>query len=101
MKKQVRRFAKKRVQRFAKKRVRRFAMKKGLASFADGSNAAMQNLASETVTRMRAALDDDLNTAQAQAAIFDMVRHANAAFDTGGIKKDDVAPLWVACCFCG
>jgi len=53
----------------------------------------MQSLAIETVARMRAALDDDLNTAQAQAAIFEMVRQANAAFDTGGIKKDDVAPL--------
>jgi cysteinyl-tRNA synthetase len=25
-----------------------------------------------------------------------MVRHANAAFDTGGIKKDDIAPLLAA-----
>ena len=56
----------------------------------------MQTLASETLTRMRAALEDDLNTAQAQAAIFDMVRHANAAFDTGAIMKDDVAPLLAA-----
>ena len=32
---------------------------------------------------MRAALDDDLNTAQAQAALFEMVRQANTAFDTG------------------
>jgi cysteinyl-tRNA synthetase len=45
---------------------------------------------------MTAALDDDLNTAQAQAAIFEMVRQANAAFDTGGIKQDDVAPLLAA-----
>src|SRR5450755_3165241 len=35
-------------------------------------------------------------TAQAQAAIFDMVRQANAAFDTGSIKKDDVPPLLAA-----
>ena len=56
----------------------------------------MQTLASETVDRMRAALDDDLNTAQAQGAIFEMVRSANAAFDTGEIRKDDVAPLLAA-----
>ena len=56
----------------------------------------MQSLAGETVARMTAALDDDLNTAQAQAAIFEMVRQANAAFDTGGIKQDDVAPLLAA-----
>ena len=45
---------------------------------------------------MKAALEDDLNTAQAQAAIFDMVRQANTAFDTGGVKKDDVPPLLAA-----
>jgi cysteinyl-tRNA synthetase len=53
----------------------------------------MQSLGSQTVERMTAALDDDLNTAQAQAAIFEMVRQANAAFDTGGIRRDDVPPL--------
>ncbi len=53
----------------------------------------MQSLATQTVQRMTAALDDDLNTAQAQGVIFEMVRQANAAFDTAGIKQDDVAPL--------
>jgi cysteinyl-tRNA synthetase len=56
----------------------------------------MKALAAQAVERMTAALDDDLNTAQAQAAIFEMVRQANAAFDMGGIKKDDVAPLLAA-----
>jgi cysteinyl-tRNA synthetase len=56
----------------------------------------MQSLAADTVEGMKAALDDDLNTAQAQAALFDMVRQANAAFDAGGIRKDDVAPLLAA-----
>jgi len=56
----------------------------------------MQSLATETVDRMRAALDDDLNTAQAQAAIFEMVRQANTAFDTGGVMKEDVQPLLAA-----
>jgi cysteinyl-tRNA synthetase len=45
---------------------------------------------------MRSALEDDLNTAQAQAAILDMVRKANAAIDSGRIKKDDVPPLLAA-----
>jgi cysteinyl-tRNA synthetase len=38
-------------------------------------------------------MEDDLNTAQAQAAIFDMVRAANAAFDSGQIKSRDVKSL--------
>jgi cysteinyl-tRNA synthetase len=45
---------------------------------------------------MRAALEDDLNTAQAQAAIFEMVRQANSAFDTGGVMKQDVPALLAA-----
>ena len=77
-------------------RLRNFRLRLSSGSFPPGSNPAMQSLATETVDRMRAALDDDLNTAQAQAAIFEMVRHANAAFDTGGINKDDVPPLLAA-----
>ena len=45
---------------------------------------------------MTSALEDDLNTAQAQAAIFDMVRKANVAIDSGQMKKDDVPPLLAA-----
>jgi len=56
----------------------------------------MQTLANETLDRMKAALEDDLNTAQAQAAIFEMVRRANVALDANGIKRDDVASLLAA-----
>ena len=77
-------------------RLRNFRLRLTAGSFPQGSEPAMQSLASETVDRMRAALDDDLNTAQAQAAIFDMVRQANAAFDGNEVKKDDVPPLLAA-----
>ena len=56
----------------------------------------MKSLASETLDRMTASLDDDLNTAQAQAAIFEMVRRANAAFDAREIRQDDVRALLAA-----
>jgi len=74
-------------------RLRNFRLRLTAGAFFAGGTAEMQTLAAESIERMRAALDDDLNTAQAQAAIFEMVRQANAAFDTGGVKKDDVAPL--------
>jgi cysteinyl-tRNA synthetase len=74
-------------------RLRNFRQRLTAGNFASRSNQDMQTLASETVQRMRAALDDDLNTAQAQGAIFEMVRRANAAFDAGEVRKDDVAPL--------
>ena len=53
----------------------------------------MTSLAQETSKRLRESLEDDLNTAQAQAAIFDMLRAANAAIDSGDLKKDDVPAL--------
>ncbi|PYX30614.1 MAG: cysteine--tRNA ligase [Acidobacteria bacterium] len=77
-------------------RLRNFRLRLTSGNFPAGSSDEMQSLARETVDRMRAALEDDLNTAQAQAAIFEMVRRANAAFDSGTVKKDDVAPLLAA-----
>jgi cysteinyl-tRNA synthetase len=77
-------------------RLRNFRQRLTSGSFPPGSNPAMQALAAETVERMRASLEDDLNTAQAQGAIFEMVRSVNAALDSGGIKKDDIGPLLAA-----
>jgi cysteinyl-tRNA synthetase len=77
-------------------RLRNFRTRLSAGNFAAGTSSEMQSLAADTVESMTAALDDDLNTAQAQAAIFEMVRQANAAADAGGMKKDDVPPLLAA-----
>src|SRR6201993_2055115 len=77
-------------------RLRNFRLRLTTGNFAEGSNDQMQKLAADSVDRMRAALEDDLNTAQAQAAIFEMVRQVNTTFDSGAIKKDDVPPLLAA-----
>ena len=77
-------------------RLRNFRQRLTTGNFPSGSNPEIQALASETVTRMRAALDDDLNTAQAQGAIFEMVRKVNSALDAGQIKQDDTRPLLTA-----
>jgi cysteinyl-tRNA synthetase len=77
-------------------RLRNFRSRLSSGTFPPGSTPEMQSLAMQSVERMTAALDDDLNTAQAQAAIFEMVRQANAASDAGGIKQDDVPPLLAA-----
>ena len=74
-------------------RLRNFRLRLATAQFSDGSCAGMAALAKETAERIRAALDDDLNTSQAQAAMFDMVRKANTAADAGQLKKDDIGPL--------
>src|SRR5580700_1806109 len=74
-------------------RLRNFQSRLTTGQFPPGATESMAELARETAERMRAGMDDDLNTAQAQAAIFDMVRKANAAMDAGQFKKDDVPPL--------
>ncbi len=77
-------------------RLRNFQLRLTTGQFPDGATPAMAELARETAERMRAGIDDDLNTAQAQAAIFDMVRKANAAMDAGQFKKDDIPALLAA-----
>jgi cysteinyl-tRNA synthetase len=61
--------------------------------FPAGANPEMVQLANETIARMKSALDDDLNTAEAQAAMFDMLRKVNTAIDAGQVFQDDIRPL--------
>jgi cysteinyl-tRNA synthetase len=75
-------------------KLRNFQLRLKTGQFPAGTSDS--TLAAETVARMTSALEDDLNTAQAQAAIFDMVRKVNAAIDGGQIRKGDVAPLLAA-----
>jgi cysteinyl-tRNA synthetase len=77
-------------------RLRNFQLRLTTGQFPAGATASMAELARETAERMRAGMDDDLNTAQAQAAVFDMVRKANAAMDAGQFKKDDIPALLAA-----
>jgi cysteinyl-tRNA synthetase len=53
----------------------------------------MAQLAEDTIAQMKSALDDDLNTAEAQAAMFDMLRKVNTALDAAEVHQDDVKPL--------
>jgi len=74
-------------------KLRNFLFRLTNTQFPEGANPAMSQLAGETIARLKSSLEDDLNTAQAQAAIFDMIRKANAAFDANEVRKEDVAPL--------
>ncbi len=77
-------------------KLRNFRFRLTSAQLPEGANAAMAQLAGETVDRIKGALEDDLNTAQAQAALFDMARKANAALDANEVRGDDVKPLLAA-----
>jgi len=74
-------------------RLRNFRQRLATGGFAPGSSPEIQSLASETIARMRTALDDDLNTAQAHGTIFEMVRKVNSALDSVQVKQDDTQPL--------
>jgi cysteinyl-tRNA synthetase len=77
-------------------RLRNFKLRLETGNFPPGSSPEITQLARDAGSRMTAALNDDLNTAQAPAAIFEMVRAANAAGDAGSLRKEDAAPLLAA-----
>ncbi len=74
----------------AVERLRNFKLRIETGKFDEGSNEKVQSLAQRAIDDMKAGLDDDLNTAQAQGAIFEMVRDINAAADAGEVKKGDI-----------
>jgi cysteinyl-tRNA synthetase len=64
-------------------RLRTFKERLTAGSFSVGSNPAIQGAAKKAQTDYRDALANDLNTAEARAAIFDLVRTANTIMDQG------------------
>jgi cysteinyl-tRNA synthetase len=74
-------------------KLRNFRFRLTSTQFPAGATPPMAQLADETIARIKSALDDDLNTAEAQAAMFDMLRKANTALDAGKVRQDDVKPL--------
>src|SRR5438270_8698497 len=77
-------------------RLRNFQSRLDTGQFPQGTTEPMAELARDTLQRFRAGMEDDLNTAQAQAAIFEMIRAANAAMDAGEVRQDDTKPLLTA-----
>jgi len=77
-------------------KLRNFRFRLTSTRFPAGATPPIAQLADETIARIKSALDDDLNTAEAQAAMFDMLRKANTALDAGEVHQDDVKPLLAA-----
>ena len=74
-------------------RLRNFAMRLGAGKFPAGETTALAARAAEAVAQFEAGLEDDLNTAQALAAMFDLVRDANTAMDRGEFRAGDAGPV--------
>jgi len=81
-------------------RLRTFHTRLVGGAFAAGENPLLQAVAKEAQEQFLAALSNDLNTAEARAPIFDMVRTANSAIDQGQLLAGDRdAILAVLACF--
>jgi cysteinyl-tRNA synthetase len=74
-------------------RLRNFRDRLQSGHFPEGANPEMRRLCEHARNVMRAGMEDDLNTAQALAGIFDLVREANAAADKGELHSGDVPAL--------
>ncbi len=72
-------------------RLRNLKLRLESTQWPDGSDQKVAEIAAKTSKEMTEALGDDLNTARALGAMFDLVRDVNAAADAGGVRKDDVA----------
>jgi cysteinyl-tRNA synthetase len=70
-------------------RLRTFHQRLTRAALQPGSTVALQALAEKSQADYVAALSNDLNTAEARAPIFDLIRAANTALDQGQVFGED------------
>ena len=72
-------------------RLRNFAERLTQGKFPEGKQKGMAERIAEAADDFDAGLSDDLNTALALAAVFDLVRETNIAMDKGEFRQGDVA----------
>jgi cysteinyl-tRNA synthetase len=71
-------------------RLRNYKLRLGTAKFGDGANEKVEQRTQAAHQAFDAALDEDLNTAEALAAVFEYVRDTNTAMDSGEFAADNV-----------
>ena len=74
-------------------RLRTFQQRVVHGPWPQGENAELLAQSREAAAAFTAALANDLNTAEARAAIFDLVRHANTAADRGQLLQQNAPPI--------
>ena len=74
-------------------RLRTFHQRLSKGGFAPGLNAEIAIATAKARAGYTASLANDLNTAEARAAIFDLVRAANSAADSGTLLSENVAEI--------
>jgi len=77
----------------AVERVRTFYQRIRSGGWPAGQNVELEALAAKAQQQFREALADDLNTSEARAAIFDLVRAGNVAADAGKLYSGNVTAI--------
>ncbi len=77
----------------AVERLRAFANRLHTGDFPAGKNVPLFKATEHARDVFTAALEDDLNTAEARAAIFDLVRLANSYADRGELQSENVPEI--------
>jgi cysteinyl-tRNA synthetase len=73
-------------------RMRNFKRRLETDPFGEGLNEALVARTAAASHAFRDAVNDDLNTAEALASVFEYIRDANTAMDAGGFLAGNVAP---------
>jgi cysteinyl-tRNA synthetase len=72
-------------------RLRNFELRLKTEQFPDGTSEQVEKRTQEAIRQFEESLDDDLNTAEALAAIFEYTRDVNTMMDTGEFRKGNIA----------
>ena len=76
-------------------RLRNFKLRLDKEKFPAGKNEKLQDRTAQAGRQFGDSLDDDLNTAEALAAVFEYLRDANIAMDAGEFRDENVPPALV------
>jgi cysteinyl-tRNA synthetase len=71
-------------------RLRSFQLRLQTERFSAGENEALDKRTASALDRFDSSLDDDLNTAEALAAIFEYIRETNSSMDAGEFKAGNL-----------
>ena len=70
-------------------RIKEFLFRLSSSQLAAGDDSAVARLIADARSQFDAALDDDLNTAVALAAVFDLIRAVNTALEAGTVREQN------------
>src|SRR6185436_8122147 len=70
--------------------LRNYKLRLETGKYEAGENAELAKRTQVAIAAFEASLDDDLNTAEALAAVFEYIRDTNSAMDTGAFLAENV-----------